>query len=189
MTIVPTFASKQALIIHRRDEGIDRLSRQLGLLGMSVETRWAPLEESEMSFDLVLVDADQGWDGLLPWKPGHPPMPLIALLQSEAPGRIAWVLDQGACGLIAKPIMPSAVYPALGMAFNLYQNRKREASQMARLEERVKLRPLVHAAVQAIQVSRSLGEETAYDLLRRLAMTLADCFPLPKPLSPLSLSY
>jgi AmiR/NasT family two-component response regulator len=120
--------------------------------------------------DIVLVDADEGWDGLLPWTPAEKPAPLVALLASEAPGRIAWALDQGADALIAKPVTASAVYPALVMATRRHAEARRFNERIARLEERVRLRPLVHAAVRTLMVADGCDENEAYGRLRREAM-------------------
>ena len=120
--------------------------------------------------DVVLVDADEGWDGLLPWTPTERPAPLVALLASEAPGRIAWALDQGADALIAKPVTASAVYPALVMATRRHAEARRINERIARLEERVRLRPLVHAAVRTLMIAEGCDENEAYGRLRREAM-------------------
>jgi AmiR/NasT family two-component response regulator len=92
------------------------------------------------------------------------------LLASEAPGRIAWALDQGADALIAKPVTASAVYPALVMASRRYAEARRFNERIARLEERVRLRPLVHAAVRTLMVADGCDENEAYGRLRREAM-------------------
>ncbi len=67
----PNFVGRRALVLHRPDEAIARLDRQLRLIGLEVEQRWAPMSAGETP-DIVLVDADQGWSGLLPWEPGVP---------------------------------------------------------------------------------------------------------------------
>jgi AmiR/NasT family two-component response regulator len=120
--------------------------------------------------DIILVDADQGWDGLLPWSGENAPRPLVALLSSEAPGRIAWAMEQGAGSIIAKPLASSAVYPALVMALGIHRERKAVIDKMKHLEERVRLRPLVHAAVERIIAVRKVDEELAYTILRNCAM-------------------
>jgi AmiR/NasT family two-component response regulator len=83
--------------------------------------QWQPLGCGHDLPDIVLVDADQGWDGLLPWTGENACRPLVALLSSEAPGRIAWAMEQGAGSIIAKPLAASAVYPALVMALGIHQ--------------------------------------------------------------------
>ena len=136
-----SFLGQRAMILHRPGDTTDRLVRQCALLGLRVEARWRPLRAVE-DVDIVLVDADEGWDGLLPWTPAEKPAPLVALLASEAPGRIAWALDQGADALIAKPVTASAVYPALVMA----TRRHAEARQ---LNERIAKARRARAAAAA----------------------------------------
>src|SRR5580704_1636960 len=74
-----SFLGQKAMILHRPSETTDRLVRQCALLGLRVEARWRPLRAVE-DVDIVLVDADEGWDGLLPWTPAEKPAPLVALL-------------------------------------------------------------------------------------------------------------
>jgi AmiR/NasT family two-component response regulator len=164
-----SFLGQRAVILHRPGETTDRLVRQCVLLGLRAEARWRPLRVVE-DVDIVLVDADEGWDGLLPWTPAEKPAPLVALLASEAPGRIAWALDQGADALIAKPVSASAVYPALVMATRRHAEGRQLNERIARLEERVRLRPLVHAAVRSLMTAEACDENEAYGCLRREAM-------------------
>ena len=169
MSVTPTFTGQRATLLHRPGETTERLGRQLGLLGLRVETRWAPLEASD-DVDVVLVDADEGWSELLPWKASEKPAPLIALLGSEAPGRIAWALDQGADALIAKPVALSAVYPALVMAARRHAEARATADHLTVLSERIRLRPLVLGAVQQLMALNGWTEDDAYRHLRREAM-------------------
>ena len=164
-----SFLGKRAIILHRPGDTTDRLVRQCLLLGLWAEARWRPLRAVE-DVDIVLVDADEGWDGLLPWTSAEKPTPLVALLASEAPGRIAWALDQGADALIAKPVTASAVYPALVMATRRHAEARQLNERIARLEERVRLRPLVHAAVRTLMTVDGCDENEAYGRLRREAM-------------------
>jgi AmiR/NasT family two-component response regulator len=169
MRETPNFTGWHAAILHREDANTERLIRQLTLLGVRTSLSWEPIAAHALA-DMVIVDADQGWDGLLPWNNGPPPVPVIAVLGSEAPGRIAWALEQGAGAIIAKPIASSAVYPALVMAVAIHEERKNLAARLAHLEERVRMRPLVHAAVQKIIEARGVEEEQAYTILRVCAM-------------------
>jgi AmiR/NasT family two-component response regulator len=169
MSRTPNFTDWNAIILHREDGNTDRLTRQLGLLGIRATRQWAPLVLDDVP-DIVLVDADQGWDDLLPWNGETPSRPVVALLGSEAPGRIAWALSQGAGAIIAKPIAASAVYPALVMALSMHEERRAVAERLQHLEERVRLRPLVYAAVEKLMTARALDEQRAYQILRDCAM-------------------
>ncbi|MBW9117047.1 ANTAR domain-containing protein [Rhizobium cauense] len=169
MRETPNFTGWRVTILHREDGNTERLTRQLRLLGLQTKLQWSTLSAAELP-DLVIVDADQGWDNLLPWNGGTPNCPVVALLGSEAPGRIAWAMEQGAGSIIAKPIAASAVYPALVMAVSIHQERKAFAQRLQYLEERVRLRPLVHAAVEKLMVARAIDEDRAYAILRDCAM-------------------
>jgi AmiR/NasT family two-component response regulator len=169
MRETPNFTGWDATVIHREDGNTEKLIRQLRLLGVRARLQWAPLSAAGLP-DLVIVDADQGFDDLLPWRDALPACPVVAMLGSEAPGRIAWALDQGAGAIIAKPIAASAVYPALVMAVSIHQERKTVAERLMFLEERVRLRPLVHAAVERLMNVHSVSEERAYTILRDCAM-------------------
>ena len=166
----PNFVGRRALVLHRPDEAIARLDRQLRLIGLEVEQRWAPMSAGETP-DIVLVDADQGWSGLLPWSPGAPATtPVVALLGSEAPGRIAWAIDQGAGAIIAKPVAAAAVYPALVLALHAFGERRAAEQRIEALGERVRLRAIVAKAVEAIALAQQGDEDAAYRLLRDFAM-------------------
>jgi AmiR/NasT family two-component response regulator len=192
MSRLPDLVGWRAVILHRADEWIDKTVRQLGLLGLAAHRQWEPLDLTRTPADIVLVDADQGWAGLLPWESGSAPVPLVALLQSEAPGRVAWALDQGAGAILAKPVVPSAIYPALVLAAAAHRKRIEIAARLAMLEERIKLRPLVHGAVLAIMETQRVDEDGAYRSLRLAAMArritmeqaaagiLAGAVPLPE---------
>ncbi|MBB3657793.1 AmiR/NasT family two-component response regulator [Rhizobium sp. BK650] len=169
MRETPNFTGWHAVVLHREDGNTERLIRQLRLLGLSATLQWAPLSAASLP-DLVIVDADQGFDDLLPWSGGAATRPVIALLGSEAPGRIAWALSQGTGAIIPKPIAASAVYPALVMALSIHQERKGIAERLQYLEERVRLRPLVHAAVEKLMKAHAVDEERAYSILRNCAM-------------------
>lgn len=170
MTGIADLIGWRAVILHRPDEGMERMVRQLGLLGLTAQMQWEPLDLGRAPADVVFVDADHGWSGLLPWANGSAPLPVIALLQSEAPGRVAWALDCGASAILAKPIVASAIYPALILAAAVHGERIKTAARLALLEERVRLRPLVHGAVQAIMEMHRLDEDAAYRALRLAAM-------------------
>ncbi len=170
MSATPTFNGLYALVLHQPGETTERVRRQLTVLGLCVAEQWLPLTAADRRPDLVLVDADAGWSELLPWSPGRNPVPVLALLGSEAPGRIAWALEQGAQAIITKPVIASAVYPALVMATRFHADTLRIAARIADLEERIRLRPLVLRAVEALMVKRHCDEATAYRGLQQAAM-------------------
>ena len=170
MRKTPNFAHARALILHRPDSNTEKLVRQLKLFGLSVEIAWEPLQDGAIP-DLLIVDADQGWHGLLPWHEADGvPCPLIVLLGSEAPSRIEWALDVGAGAVLAKPINTAAIYPALVMAHARHAERIKTREKILHLEERLRLRPVVNGAVGLLMKIRNIDEATAYAALRSEAM-------------------
>jgi AmiR/NasT family two-component response regulator len=169
MNRTPHFTGWQAVILHREDANTERLERQLGLFGIRARRQWEPLADWSEG-DIILVDADQGWDDLLPGVGQAPEKPLVALLGSEAPGRIAWAMKRGASAIIAKPVAASAVFPALVMAVSIHEERRLVQEKLQTLEARVRMRPLVHGAVEKLRAARGLDEERAYAVLRDSAM-------------------
>lgn len=170
MTHTPNFSQRRAVVLHRQDGNTDKLVRQLKLLGLVVEIAWEPLAASAVP-DIVLVDADQGWDELLPWTGAEDaPCPVVALLGTEAPSRIAWALQRGAGAILSKPVNPSAVFPALVMAHARHEERLALRERLAHMEERLRLRPVVHAAVKLLMQQRRCSEDEAYVALRSAAM-------------------
>jgi AmiR/NasT family two-component response regulator len=170
MSELPDLVGWRAVILHRSDANTDRMIRQLGLLGLAVHVQWEPLDLGHTPAEIAFIDADQGWCGLLPWEMGVASLPLVALLQSEAPGRVAWALNQGAGAILSKPVAPSAVYPALLLAVSVHRERAANAERQAMLEERIRMRPLVHGAVHTIMARERLDEDAAYRRLRFVAM-------------------
>ena len=65
---------------------------------------WPELPVEALAADFVFFDADLGFDEQFPWKPGAAPMPLVALIGSEAPGRIEWALSHNADAQLLKPV-------------------------------------------------------------------------------------
>ncbi|MFP5075862.1 ANTAR domain-containing response regulator [Rhizobium sp. YIM 134829] len=169
MARTPNFTGWRVVILAEDDANTEKLRRQLTLLGISAALQWLPLSDEQLP-DLVIVDADRGWDELLPWARRRPARPVAALLGSEAPGRIAWAIDCGATAFIPKPVSASTIYPALVLAVTAYEQRIEDEGRISRLEERLKLRPIVFAAINRVKAERQIDDDEAYVLLRSAAM-------------------
>ena len=91
-------AGARAAILHRPHATVTALERQLRAIGLSVESGWPDLPAAGREVDFLFFDVDMGFDAQFPWAPGQSPMPMIALIGSEAPGRIEWSLSHAAHG-------------------------------------------------------------------------------------------
>jgi AmiR/NasT family two-component response regulator len=130
---------------------------------------WPELPPEALAADFVFFDADLGFDEQFPWKPGEAPMPLVALIGSEAPGRIEWALSHKADAQLLKPVGNAGVYSALLIARQSFEARKHLAGEIASLRQRVAERQTIVRAVTAL--SKGTDDGRAYAQLRSLAMS------------------
>jgi AmiR/NasT family two-component response regulator len=167
-----SFAGRTALIVHRADRHRDALEAQLHRAGLSVRSLSpaARIARADTEVDVIFFDADTGHDSLFYWGRSPPPMPLVAIISSEAPGRIESALSQFACAFMMKPIDSGGAFQALIVAFHLHGEMQRLRQAVGDLSERVRARPLVVRAVLEVMEQHRIDETRALDRLRRAAM-------------------
>lgn len=170
--ITTSFSGWRALVIHRADHHRDALAAQLDRFGLIVDcvAPAAPPRRLIRSADVVFFDAETGHDTLFPWRRGGTPVPLIAILASEAPGRLEAALGYGATGFMAKPIGSSGAYHALLVANELHRQISEMKASLSSLSERLRARPLVVRAINELMRCHDLDETRAYERLRLGAM-------------------
>lgn len=159
-----------AFVLHRPHPTVRAITRQLAAIGLRITDCWPDLPPAALSADFVFFDADLGFDEQFPWKPGEAPMPLVALIGSEAPGRIEWALfSHKADAHLMKPVGNGGVYTALLIAHQSFEERRRLAAEIAALQVRVAERQTIVRAVAAL--ARGAEHERGYAQLRSLAMS------------------
>lgn len=159
----------RAIILHRPHAVVTALTRQLKAVGLRVTTSWPELQVDALAADFVFFDADMGFDDQFPWLQGQAPMPLVALIGSEAPGRVEWALSTGAHAQILKPVGDSGVYSALLIARHTFEAQRFLAADAADLRRRLGARQTVVSAVLLL-IESTGSEEAAYAALRDEAM-------------------
>lgn len=164
---VPDLGGARALILHRPHATVQALGRQLSAIGLIHEARWPDLPAAALAADFVFFDMDMGHDAQFPWAAGQAPMPMVALIGSEAPGRVEWALRMGADAQLLKPVGGSGVYSALLIARAAYEARRALAGEIEGLRARLAERQTVVRAVTIL--ARDRDDEAAYAELRRLA--------------------
>jgi AmiR/NasT family two-component response regulator len=160
----------RAAILHRPDRNRHALETQLKRIGVDVACI-APLSSGPLpAADVIFFDADLGYQGLFPWGRNEAPVPLIAMLASEAPGRIEWALDQGATACLLKPIGSTGAFNAIAVASRLFAERRQMQGEIRELSERVRARSIVVRAVSLVMSGFAVDENGALTLLRQAAM-------------------
>jgi len=106
-------------MIMRDEREISIVRRQLNRLGMSVaETDPERMVDSKVPVDVIVLDADS-----IPIKSDAVPalklnVPAIALIGTETPSRLKWLLDLRPASFLIKPLRSAGVYTALVVAFD-----------------------------------------------------------------------
>ena len=166
-----TVRGRRALMVMKDERDIAILRRQLDRLGMSVvETDPTQIEMPQESVDVIVLDADS-----IPIKsdcplPSKTNVPIIALIGTETPSRLKWLLDLKPASFLIKPLRSAGLYTALVVAFDCAQRRIEEAAHIERLEDRIRSRRIVVAAVLQLIRAHALSEEDAFTLIRQTAM-------------------
>lgn len=160
----------RALILHRPHPTVQALGRQLTAIGLEVTCLWPDPGAAALAADFLFFDADMGHDAQFPWPAGAAPMPLIALIGSEAPGRIEWSLQAGAHAQLLKPVGDSGAYSALLIARAAFDAQLALSAEVAELRRRLDERQTVVRAVTLLAARGGHDEDIAYDRLRQIAM-------------------
>ena len=167
---IPNLGGAKAFVLHRPHPTVTAIMRQLTAIGLDAADCWPELPAEALAADFVFFDVDLGFDQQFPWRPGEAPMPTIALIGSEAPGRIEWTLSQRADAQLLKPVGNSGVYSALLIARQAFEARRQQADEIAALQLRVAERQTIVRAVAALS-GQGIDDDRAYAQLRSLAMS------------------
>ncbi len=170
-SIQKNFRGLRALVIMAPDGGCQTLERTLRKLGLEITVARAlpATDGAPVPFDVIFFDADDGADTTLD-ESAVADLPLIALIGSEAPSRLARVIQHRAASHILKPVRSSGIFTALLLAVNEQAVRIRHKNEVQALNRRLAGRRIVTKAVMQLITGCGLSEEDAYEWLRREAM-------------------
>ena len=161
------FRGLHALIWHDSDSNRQFLELYLRRLGIRVSSCGvAGKLERCHEFDLLFFDSDHD----LPIDDLKHDGPSIALVGSEAPSRLQWILDHKVASLIFKPVRSAGIYGSIVFAMNQHEERLSIAAQQDRFSSKIRYRKLVIFAVLKLMREQGCNEEEAFSGLRRQAM-------------------
>ena len=169
------FSGSLAAVIHPAATVRDELGSRLSALGLEVQGHWPPQSDMLTAADVVFVDVDTGHDEVFPWPQGAAPMPVVGLVRSEAPGRLAWALSHGVDAYLPVAAM-GTVYSTLVVASAHRAERLERAERERELQRRNGLRHALVRAVLHIMKREATDEINALKQLRARAMS--DRMPL-----------
>ena len=160
---------RRALVAVKDDRDATIVRRQFERLGIE-GIPWTPAEPVALAPDLSLID-----DEFLPLlqpaqRASLARSPVIALLGTETPSRLKLVFELDPASFLVKPLRSAGIYAALVMAFERNERTNELKQQVLKLEQRLRSRRVVLAAVLQVMHSHALAEPAAFALIRRSAM-------------------
>ena len=161
---------RRALMVMRDERETSIVRRQFSRLGMTISEHDPAAPPPNQAVDVILMDADAipiKSDQAMAWK-GN--VPIIALIGTETPSRLKWLLDLRPASFLVKPLRSAGLYTALVVAFDSAQRKIDEAAHIEKLEDRIRSRRVVFAAVLQIMRGHDMSETDAFALIRQTAM-------------------
>ncbi|KRQ09319.1 hypothetical protein AOQ71_20905 [Bradyrhizobium manausense] len=161
---------RRALMVMRDEREISIVRRQLGRLGMTISEHDPAEPPPIRPSDVILLDADS-----IPIKSDHATLwkgsvPIIAVIGTETPSRLKWLLDLRPASFLVKPLRSAGLYTALVIAFDSAQRRVEQAAHIEKLEDRIRSRRVVFAAILQVMRGHDMSETEAFALIRQTAM-------------------
>ena len=160
---------RKALVAIKDERDATIVRRQFERLGIDIVT-WDGNANGDCRPDVTLID-----DEFLPLtspaqRASLGRSPVIALLGTETPSRLKLVLDLDPASFLVKPLRSAGIYAALVLAFERSERSNELKQQVLKLEQRLRSRRVVLAAVLQVMHTHALAEPAAFALIRRAAM-------------------
>jgi len=169
--ISTNFRGQSALLFMDAVRDRETLSFGLGRLGLQVQAT-APDHFSASLVDghhLMFIDGDNGGEPY--WtEDARPDIPIVALIGSEAPSRLARLIQHGCDSHVVKPVRSSGVYSALLLAVHAHHQRRQVRQEIDTLRQRIAGRRLVMQVILKQMRTEGVDEAAAYQALRLEAM-------------------
>ncbi|MCJ8144499.1 ANTAR domain-containing protein [Ancylobacter sp. A5.8] len=160
-------------VIHPPDEERAGLVEHLRRIGCMVDNTWPVPPEWPQNADIVLLAIEQ--DARVPiqklFKSAPETRPtIIAIVGYENPSTLQLVLESGAVAVVERPIRPFGLLTNLTIARSLWMEREETARRLKKLERKLTGIQKIQKAKTILMEGQGLGEEEAYQSLRRQAM-------------------
>lgn len=165
-TIVPAIRGRQCAIFSSDSRTAGALLRQLELLEVTGTVN-PQINDAQPAFCFVDVDTAVEEKIVLPGRLSH--IPMIAVIGHETPGHLEWILPNRPASLLMKPISSQGIYAAVAMVLAEARRREQDFLKLMKLEERVRARRIVVAAIIKLMRHYGIEEPEAFVMLRNAA--------------------
>ncbi|MEQ9639708.1 MAG: hypothetical protein RIM84_06740 [Alphaproteobacteria bacterium] len=168
---IPSFRGLRASIEHPAGADRTMLQSQLERLGLIVIVDDA-MRCGEPTADIHFFDGDaihgQCDDEI---EPLPRDIPVIALIGSEAPGRLEVLFALQPSAYLTKPIRRTGIYSCLAIAMRNHAQLRLTNERLQAAEQRLGQRRKVISAVVRLMQGGARSEDAAYRMLQRAAMS------------------
>ncbi|WP_158906925.1 ANTAR domain-containing response regulator [Burkholderia sp. L27(2015)] len=148
---------------------LEQQFRRLGIEGIFLQD--FPDFRALAAFDILMFDSDHTSAVHHSSQPQWPDLPRIAVLGTETPSRLQWVINQEPSGYIRKPVKYEGVLSACILSLRTYRQSQTLNDRVRQLEARLAARKFVFSALLILMKDLGLNEDEAYVSLRTLAMS------------------
>lgn len=167
--LIHRFSGMTAVVLHSSEDIRSRIAARLDVLGVHVEGRRDAFPDTGGDADMLILDIDLAHDDQFPWPLAQAPMPTVALIGSESPGRLAWALEREVDAFLPLSALAN-IYSSLVIAHSAFgdkQDRRRRDAEIAR---RASQRLDLIQAVLRLMSEKDIDEAVALKQLRAFAM-------------------
>lgn len=160
---------KVAVIADRDDDG-ERLVRELQRLRCVVHHEWPMPPQIPAQFDVVFCALSNDLPQRLPWIPGEPASALVVVDRGEGALDLGLLHNCAAHGVLHYPSTGRSVVASLALARSHFLYERRLRGRIDKLDESLRTMRSVERAKSLLMRVKNVGEEEAYNYLRRQAM-------------------
>lgn len=161
----------RVLVIHPDDGERAGFLAHLRRIGCQAECIWPAPPVLPDRFDVVVFLINRIHDkGALTWMTTDDEFARIAIISFETPEILEELGRLNVHGVLTKPIRIFGVLAALTTAISLARHETRLKKRVKSLDETLKARRKIEAAVEILAKSRSISEEEAYRRIREKSM-------------------
>lgn len=163
---MPTVRGRRSAIYSKDPRAVAALTRQLDLLGVAAEVN---PDNRHPDTDIFFLDIDMAAEEDFALTNGLPRTPIVALVGTETPGRLEWMLKREPSAVLMKPLGGSGIFTAIVVALADARRREQEFLKILKLEERIRARRIVVAAIIRLMKRYGVEEPEAFGMLRNAA--------------------
>ncbi|MHA7774731.1 ANTAR domain-containing response regulator [Roseibium sp. M-1] len=161
----------RVLVIHPDDGERTSFLAHLRRIGCQAECIWPAPPVLPDRFDVVVFLINRIHDkGALSWMTTDDEFARIAIISFETPEILEELGRLNVHGVLTKPIRIFGVLAALTTAISLARHETRLKKRVKSLDETLKARRKIEAAVEILAKNRSISEEEAYRRIREKSM-------------------